>query len=501
MIAIFSQPNRLLGSLIFIALLGLGFATSWAMQWTGPLIVLAAFMLVLIVLGVYKSPWLALLAITFFLPFERIGSYDVAGITVRVSQVLAILLIAAWFARGIINRDLHFHKNPLTIPFLIFLIINLISITQAANLERSLLVFGFTVFTIFFGWMIPQLVTDETRLRKIINVLLLTAGLVSLFGLWQFFGDLIGLPTEITGLREHYTKAVFGFPRVQSTALEPLYFANFLLLPISLIYAFFISRMSKMEPKEQISKTLGDIPSDQPQARNHGIPRRWLFPLLILVGLNMVLTVSRGGYLGTALLIAVISLFYFRRFFHWKFILPVGVALIAIWFLAVYALGFGDVFQNNLDTFTGHVSNVFSGPAYIERIETFEGARRAWMDSPWIGIGPGQYGPYVSVHPYVVPEEGWKIVNNEFIELLAETGILGLIAFVTILSMLIARSIKAVLGASDPFLRAVMIALLAALLGVIAQYQTFSILYIMHVWFLVGLTVAAQNIILTRKVE
>ncbi|MDD5567083.1 MAG: O-antigen ligase family protein [Patescibacteria group bacterium] len=458
-------------SLLFLILaVGLGFFTSRF----DLVMVLGLLVTVIIFLVVYRSPFFGLLAVTFFLPFERIGSYDISSITIRASQLVTLALIIAWLIKGVVNRDLKFTKNPLLWPSLAFLSVNLMAITNALNLERSILVLAFTVFTMAFGYIIPQIITDEKKLRKLISILLVTTALVCLFGLWQFFGDMIGLPTTLTGLREHYTKSVFGFPRIQSTALEPLYFANFLLLPLALVYAFLVSRSSSLKLVR-------------------------LMPLFILISLNMVLTVSRGGYLGTLVIVLALSLFYFKKVFRWKFIVPVAIGLVVVGFLAAWALGFGDIFQLNLDTFATHVRDAFSGPAYFERIETFEWAKQAWLDSPWIGIGPGQYGPYVAAHPFLEPTEGWKIVNNEFIELLAETGILGLASFLLILILLVVRSIKALVRASNSYLKAVMAALLAALFGVIAQYQTFSILYIMHVWFLIGLLLAVQNLILVPR--
>ena len=423
----------------------------------------------------YRSPFLALLVITFFLPFERIGSYDVAGITVRPSQILALILIVVWFLHGVINRNFRTQKNPIVIPLIAFLLINLVSLTGAANIQRSILVFAFTLFTIGFSLLIPNYVTDEVKLRRVIRILLITTTLVALFGLWQFFGDMIGLPTTLTGLREHYTKIVFGFPRIQSTALEPLYFANFLLIPIAVIYALLISRSSSIKMIR-------------------------LLPLLILTVLNLVLTVSRGGYLGVIVIILVVSFVYLRKIFRWQFLVSLVVGIVVVWFFAIRALGFGDVFQLNAETFLTHIVDSFSGPAYTERIETFQWAEEAWRANPIIGIGPGQYGPFVSSHPYIEPKEGWKIVNNEFIELLAETGVLGLAAFLVVIGSLVIRSLKAIVRARTPYLRALMTALLAALLGILAQYMTFSILYIMHVWFLIGLMVAVQNIILNPAV-
>jgi O-antigen ligase len=103
------------------------------------------------------------------------------------------------------------------------------------------------------------------------------------------------------------------------------------------------------------------------------------------------------------------------------------------------------------------------------------------------------------VHPYVEPVDGWNIVNNEPVELLAEVGILGFLAFMAMFATVIFRSIKAIKITKDLYLRTIMIGFLAILIGIFAQYQTFSTLYIMHVWFVIGMMVAVQNIIFKEK--
>ena len=64
---------------------------------------------------------------------------------------------------------------------------------------------------------------------------------------------------------------------------------------------------------------------------------------------------------------------------------------------------------------------------------------------------------------------------------------------------LIIRSLRAIKEAGDRYSKTIMVALLAAFIGIIVQYQTFSTLYIIHVWFLIGLMVAVQNIIFNSQ--
>lgn len=93
-----------------------------------------------------------------------------------------------------------------------------------------------------------------------------------------------------------------------------------------------------------------------------------------------------------------------------------------------------------------------------------------------------------------MPETGWAIVNNEPLEILAETGALGFAAFLFFLVTLALRTIQTIAQARDPFLRTILIGLLSASVGIFIQYQTFSTLYIFHIWFLIGLMVACMSI-------
>jgi len=434
----------------------------------------AAGVLALVAFGVflYQPLWGAL-TIIFLLPFERIGSVNFSGTTIRPSQVVAVVLLSAWAVRSAWRGRLAWRPMPLVWPLFAFVAVSALSLTHAENLSRGLMVFSFTVFTLLVGILIPQVIRTEAHAKAALLVLSVTTLLVTGFGLFQFLGDLAGLPTSITGLRDLYTKAVLGFPRVQSTALEPLYFANFLILPLSLLVAQFFGKV-------RASGILG-------------------VPLLLLAGVAFVLTVARGGYLGLVASLLVIFIFSWRQVLHPGRILAfVGTGAV-VGLLALQLLN-GGTDGLSARKFTEHITNLFTGASYEERVATFDVAKQAFREQPWVGVGPGQFGPYASNNPHAVPKDGWKIVNNLPLELLAETGLLGFGAIVAAFLLLFFRTVRALRAGPAPFMRALLIGGTAAIVGILVQYQTFSILYIMHVWVAIGLVVAFQNIAL-RKPE
>ena len=144
------------------------------------------------------------------------------------------------------------------------------------------------------------------------------------------------------------------------------------------------------------------------------------------------------------------------------------------------------------DTFVKHVSTLTDGAAFVERLQTFNSGFEAFRLHPFLGVGIGGYGPFVASISHLKPDAGWAIVNNEPIELLAETGLIGLALFIAFLFAAFRAGTQGS-DPSDPTVEAVRIACVAALVGMIVQYQTFSTLYVMHIWFTIGLMLAAAG--------
>lgn len=415
----------------------------------------------------------ALILVGALLPLERIGGFTLAGFNVRLSQ---IALAAAWafFLRAwLLGRMRVEWRRPPYLALAGFFAAAGLSLVNAENPRRSLIVLAFTVFTASLAFLLPQVFRRDQDFSRVRKAILISAALVSLFGLWQFAADMLGAPTWMSGLRETYTRAVLGFTRIQSTAAEPLYFADYLLLPIALCGVWLMRGA-------EAAKTRG---------------------LSLLMGVMLVdvfLTSSRGGWLGLGVTAIVLGWLERKRLRDWR---PVfGGAAIGLSALAIGVLLLGRFFsptgQTVPEIFFQHVTNVTGGAAYDDRAATISAALDAWRRHPWIGVGFGGYGPFVSPFALAAPDAGWPIVNNETLELLAETGVTGLAAFAIFLWTVFKAALRARLrdDASDDIRSAVRSACLAALCGMLAQYQTFSTLYIMHVWFTIGLLLAVSPV-------
>jgi O-antigen ligase len=404
----------------------------------------------------------SLLTLLFLLPFERIPSADIAGVTLRPSLIAGGILILSSIPLFWQQR----HKlleSPWRWLWL-FLLASLLSAGVALSPKRSLLVLLFYAFVSLLAASI-FVSFERQKIGSYLKYLFLGSIVTSIFGLYQYVGDLAGLPTPLTGLRERYTKVVFGFPRIQSTALEPLYFASYLTLPISLVVSTFIR---KAETKRAV-----------------------LLFLLLTVGW---MTLSRGGFAAFFIILLSFLMVLVKR----KDFKKVG-GLTALSLLSVIAavglIAFAAAFdpfgvQDKISTFSGQTTNVTDGGSVSERALQRQLAIESFKSSPVLGIGPGNFGVYANrKDPANFPDHS-GIVNNEILELLAETGIIGTAILTLFAATLFLRAWLNYPG-KERDEQMLILALLFWLLAVGVQYQTFSTLYITHIWTGIGLLAGA----------
>ena len=488
-LTIFNRENWLKTGVVLVCSLIVGILVNYCYK-EALIYILGAIIFTGLVLGIMRRPFLGVLLVVFFLPFESLGSFELAGMTVRISQVFALITLLAWLAVFLVKKRNFFARNPLIAPIFLFAGISILSLVNASNLKRSLIVFIFVFFVMMVSLVIPNYVKSKKCLRKIVWIILLSSLLVTIFGLYQFAGDMVGLPKEMTGLRSIYTSSVFGFPRVQGTSSEPLYFANFLLIPIGLCLALVLQRKKDgLLNKDKLSnccivKLLNS--------------KLFVWVVLGLAILNLVLTLSRGGFLGMGIVLLLSGIVYFRSLFSFRRILIIGLIVIMAAGATIYLLKFTRK-DKNIDVFMRQATEFEEGSSIVERFSTYHMAWELIKRNPILGVGIGGFGPEVAKGAHVVPRNGWLIVNNEYLELWAETGILGLLLFLLLVAIVIIRSIKVWLRSNDVFVKTVVIGLTIAFCGILAQYMTFSILFIMHVWVLIGLIVAGQNLVLKNN--
>ncbi len=469
------KNNIVIFSVSLLVALVVGFLMSSVVKVGVPLAIGIGAIIFLIPL-LFQNPQLGLGLIAFFLPFERIPSFEVAGASVKINYILIAVVFFVYFLTKLASGELKIPKDPSRYIVALFIASLTFSFSQALNFERSIMVLLFMILMFVVYLTVTFMVQDKKALSYVLYGLVYGAIFSAVLGLFQFAGDAVGLPTQITLLKEGYDKSTFGFARVQGTAIEPLYFANYIFIPLFLMLVLLV----RGQAEKLINKNLA-------------------YALAVGLLLNFVLTVSRGAYLGLAGAGLVLIISQAKLILRAKTIITtvmIGLIVIVGAYLALVKSE-----PRAIDEFIGHVmvNDRDDGESVVSRVSATKEAFMMWQEHPIFGVGLGNYGPLVQGDTKDTPEGGWFIVNNEYVELLAENGIVGLGMFVGLLVLVFLRALAAIRKTTDQFLKSVMISLTLALLAVLIQYASFSTIYIFHIWFLIALVSSVSAIILSKN--
>jgi len=408
----------------------------------------------------FNLVFVILVALFFFLPFERIPTVEVFDFTVKISYLFgAALILSTIFFKNVRLRK--FEKSDIFLT--LFLIYGFISVFWACDLTRALVIWSLWFFVALIYKIISSLKLSDNQRKKIIDIILYSTLLVALFGLYQFVADSIGLSQSFTGLRYQYTKAILGFPRIQSVALEPLYFSNFLLVPL------YLTLKRYFDQKKFFSS---------------------YFWLTFLIMINIFLGVARSAYL--ALVITLILLiFYLITKNEWQKIYKILLSIILSFIFSIILL----FTFNGLEatkTYFDHITVGDTGTevSTVGRMEIYKSATEVFLENP-LGIGISSWGVE---HQSLVDYSNIKSygnINNQYLEILVEVGVIGFLFYLLFIVFYLREIFANIEKKSTDKLLVIMIGL--GILAIITQYNFFSTLYIIYIWAFLGLLKNTKN--------
>ena len=147
---------------------------------------------------------------------------------------------------------------------------------------------------------------------------------------------------------------------------------------------------------------------------------------------------SRGGWLGLATWAGILLLEWALRKrilqralrLPHKWLAAAGVLLVALLAGGVFA---GFHFVQAFAAHPTHGNNPFGGRASL-----WLQALRAWLKSPWVGVGAGRTGlEYFSVTPSIPPDYWAFHAHSLYLQVLSDFGVIGLIGFGVFLGFLL----------------------------------------------------------------
>lgn len=437
----------------------------------------------LVFLATLIRPEYGLYLLILAVPFGSVREIAISGFTVGAAEALVGLVLAAWLARMIAAKEVKVTYPPLLLPLLIFLGAILLSLTGTLSLRYS--------FKEILKWVevlgIYLFVANvmEREQVKLVVVLMLLAGIgQALLGFYQFFGRVGPQAFVVLG----------RFVRAYGTFEQPNPYGGYLGLVLPLAYGVLLGTRT-FGTRKFVNSWI------RPESTNHESTN---LPVALLglatMGAALIMSWSRGAWLGFAAAFILMNLAYSRQ----------GAALFALLCLLVASallLGSTQVLpQSIIQRITDflpywHVFDVRgvkltdANYAVVERMAHWQAAWAMFNDRPWLGVGIGNYEP---VYPaYSLP--GWTEplghAHNYYLNIAAEAGLIGLAAYLVLWGAAFWQAWK-VIRSTEGYWRGVAVGILGVLTH-LAVHNLFDNLFVhnmyLHVAMLLGLLFVAAK--------
>jgi putative inorganic carbon (HCO3(-)) transporter len=222
-----------------------------------------------------------------------------------------------------------------------------------------------------------------------------------------------------------------------------------------------------------------------------------------LAAIATALTFSRGAALAAGIIVLAMVALRYIRLSH----LVAAVALIAVVLIAVPAYGARLSSLGELGTLlSDEPAGTGTDNSLLSRATENLTALRVFADHPILGVGPGQFPDYYRAYANeigVSVRAADRQAHNLYLGIAAETGVLGLTAFlgaVAVTLFQLARA-RARALASRPDLAAMAAGFMLALVAYLASGLFLHLSYARYYWLVLALAGAAASVILQATKE
>jgi O-antigen ligase len=357
-------------------------------------------------------------------------------------ELLVLLLTLLWGIDAVINKRLRVELNPLVWPLVALLGIAFVQLLPVlsgarrtitydsfATLEAAVKMFVCILFFLLFATYVS---TPERRQQAVTTIIVL-AVIIALIGIGQTYGKLI------------WPRASYG-PFVNRN-----HFAGFLEMAAGLIGARIVSQTLKRE-------------------------RLVLYVCyLIIVCSGLILSASRGGYLSLAAVILFLALVSLTMRGSKSDPVASGrglqVRLVAALILLV-VMSFGAMFLTSSDELLQRFGRIEENMQMGELADERYSRRAVWQatiqmvkDHPLLGVGLGAYQYAYSRYDQGSGLYRTEQAHNDYLQILADTGVIGGLVMLAFLALLFVRSFKA-LQTRDLLQRSITLGALAGCFGI-----------------------------------
>ncbi|MCY3778890.1 MAG: O-antigen ligase family protein [Chloroflexi bacterium] len=222
-----------------------------------------------------------------------------------------------------------------------------------------------------------------------------------------------------------------------------------------------------------------------------------LASMLIIVAL--LASWSRGAWLGTAVALLVMLVALPRRFAHGVILsLAIGLLFACAWLTGLLPDSIVSRLTNTATELVT-ISDVRGVPIYpwnyavIERLAHWQAAVNMATDAPFLGVGLGSYEVVYDSYRLIFWEKPLGHAHNQYLNMLAETGFIGLAAYLGFWFVII-RSTWSLRRHPDNFARYTAVGLLGCWVY-IAIHSLFDNLYVNNLFLHIGVLLGTLAIL------
>lgn len=375
-----------------------------------------------------------ILATTFFLPM----SLDVATLFLGVGTAL-------WIAKMMVAKKLLLKRTPFDEIIALLVILSAASIS--ASPDRAFSFYNYYHLMgryILIYYLLINNLNSLPQVQRLVWSVMVSALLVTFYGFYQYVhGVDISTFQWVDGEQFPDLKV-----RIFSTLQNPNLLAGFLVVVMSLAVG-----------QGLYADSVGN--------------KLLLFALVVVLGICLVLTYSRGAWLSIVVVAAFCGRFYNRKVL-WLFLI---IPLVAFFCHDAVMERLISIF-NPTDT------------SSTLRIALWESTIAMILDKPVLGIGWGAYWLVYPDYDFFLNNPAARIVHahNMYLHIAAEIGIPGLLAFLAVIYGHTKKAVDILSHTNNRRIAGLMLGIVAAVLGLavngFTDYIMFNIQMSMLFWVL-----------------
>jgi len=379
-------------------------------------------------------------------PEIKILSFPGRDLVIRLEDILLTIVIFSWIAKVSIEKELTlFRKTPLNIPIILYLLVCILATSINILQKNSRIIPAKSFFNIlkymeyfFLFFMVSNFLKEKKQIKKFLYLFLFVGLIISLYGIYS---------------SGKYGRATAPF---EGEIGEPNTLGGYFLLLLGIISGWFLYSDEKYE-------------------------RFILGGLAFIMIVPFLFTLSRASYMAFPFMFLTLFLTKKRKMF----------LIFLLFFIISFSLiGLPSKVRDRIRyTFTGEkgypeqvkIGKITFDPSASARVISWRESVSAWKEKPFFGYGV----------------EGLRFIDGQYVKVLVETGIFGIITFLFLLFSIFKSIWGKFKNPADLFYEGVSLGLLASFIGLLVHSigtNTFIIIRIMEpFWFLTAIVINSPS--------